>query len=127
MFLGKAAKVVSLLVGIVLALLGSFAIIMVQSSAIVEGGHDAAVFGTGMMLVALPFLIFPFSVHLARLLGVLLLLALAVVMLWLVFSPDFAAAHPAIYQAGAIAFGVLLVARIGLASRNKRSQSGRSG
>lgn len=125
MFLGKVAKIVSCLIGIVLALSGSFAIAMVLSGAVVEGGHDTVVFGIGMLLVALPFLIFPFSVHLARWLGVLLLLALAAAMLWLVFSPDFPAAHPAIYQAAAIAFGVLLIARVGLALRDKRTQFGK--
>lgn len=127
MFLGKIAKIVSLLVGIALALPGSFAIAMVLSGAVVEGGRDAAVFGIGMLLVALPFLIFPFSVHLARWLGVLLLLALIPIMLWLVFSPDFPATHPAMYQVAAIAFSVLLIARIGLALRDKRSQSSRPG
>jgi len=122
MFLSKVAKTISLVIGIVFALLGSSMIAMVLSGVVVEGGHDAAAFGTGMVLVALPFLIFPFSAHLARLLGVLLLLALAAVMLWLVFNPDFAAAYPAMYQVGAIAFGVLLTARVGLALRDKHTQ-----
>jgi hypothetical protein len=113
--LGKIIKIVSFLVGLFFASLGLFVFFTLASGSVVAGNRDALVTGICFVLVALPFLAFPFSRRLAKLLGVLVLLALAAAALWLVFSPNLVSAHPAIYQAAAIALGVLLVARVGLA------------
>jgi hypothetical protein len=118
--LGKIIKIVSFLVGLLFAGLGLFVLFTLASGAVVAGNRDALVTGICFVLVALPFLAFPFSLRLAKLLGVLVLLVLAAAALWLVFSPSLAVAHPAIYQVAAIALGVLLVARVGLALLRRR-------
>jgi hypothetical protein len=118
--LGKIIKIVSFLVGLLFAGLGLFVFFTLASGAVVAGSRDALVTGICFVLVALPFLVFPFSLRLAKLLGVLVLLVLAAAALWLMFSPNLAAAHPAIYQAATIALGVLLVARVGLALLRRR-------
>ena len=113
--LGKIIKIVSFLVGLLLGSLGLLVFLSLASGSVIAGKHDALVTGICFVLVALPFLVFPFSRRLAKLLGVLVLLALAAAAVRLVFSPNLASAHPAVYQVAAIALGVLLVARVGLA------------
>lgn len=118
--LGKIIKIVSFLVGLFFGALGLFVFFTLASGSVTAGKRDALVTGICFVLVALPFLALPFSRRLAKLLGVLVLLALAAAALWLVFSPNLASAHPAIYQVAAIALGVLLVARVGLALLRRR-------
>jgi hypothetical protein len=118
--LGKIIKIVSFLVGLFLGGLGLFVFFTLASGSVVAGIRAALITGICFVLVALPFLVFPFSRRLAKLLGALVLLVLAAAALRLVFSPNLATAHPAIYQVAAIALGVLLVARVGLALLRRR-------
>jgi hypothetical protein len=59
----------------------------------------------------------PFSTRLAKLLLVIAMFAFACGVLWLAFQPNLPSSHPATIQVAAIAFGVMLVARVGLALR----------
>lgn len=118
--LGKIIKLISFLVGLFFGGLGLFVFFTLASGSVIAGARDALVTGICFVVVALPFLVLPFSIRLAKLLGVLVLLVLAAAALGLVFSPNLSSAHPAIYQVAAIALGVLLVARVGLALLRRR-------
>jgi hypothetical protein len=118
------AKILVFLVGVCIALLGALWLYMAASGAVKGGIAGGYVAGIGFLLLATPILALPFSVHLAKSLLVVLLLFFAVGMLWLAFQPQLPTNHTALVQVAAIAFAVLLVARVGLALRRKFSASG---
>ena len=89
-----------------------------------KGRAAMGMMGYALLVIAMPFLAFLFSHRLAKVLGIIVLLAFAVTMLWLAFQPATPAKNPAIYQAAAIALGVLLFAGIGLPLWRKRSRPG---
>jgi len=124
MQLGKLAKAASLVTGSFLALFGFLFLAIAATGDFVQGQVVAVVMGVSLLLAALPPLAYRFSSRLARLLLVLLLFVLAAALLWLVFRPELPVARPAIYQVAAIAFAVLLLARVGLALRRNRSGVG---
>jgi hypothetical protein len=124
MQLGKLAKAASLLTGTVLALFGVLFLVVAAIGDFNQGRLVAIVMGSILLFAALPPLAYPFSARLAKLLLVLLLFASAAGLLWLVFRPAVPVARPGIYQAGAIAFAVLLLARVGLGLRRNRSGLG---
>jgi hypothetical protein len=112
------------LVGLCLAAVGSFWLCLAVSGAITTGASTGYVAGSGFLLVSAPLLAFPFSSRIATSLFVLALSALALGILWSAFQPELPSNHPALVQLAAIAFAVLLVARVGLALRRKRSARG---
>jgi hypothetical protein len=112
------------LVGVCLAALGTFWLFLAVSGAITPGATAGYVAGSGFLLVSAPLLAFSFSVRVARYLLVLALCALALGLLWSAFQPELPSNYPALVQLAAIAFAVLLVARVGLALRRKRSAQG---
>ena len=80
--------------------------------------------GAGFLLVAAPLLAFSFSVRVAKSLLVLVMFVLAFGTLWLAFQPNSPASHSALVQVAAIAFAVMLLARVVLVLRRKRSALG---
>ena len=89
-----------------------------------ESGKYFAYANVGVFtLLGIIFFSFPHSKRNAKLLLVFLLLSFAVLFLWLVFSQTLNTKNPILYQAGAIAFAVLLIARIGTSMRNRASKS----
>ena len=117
-------KGLTLLVGVCLAAVGTLWLFLALSGAITSGATAGYVAGSGFLLVSAPLLAYPFSVRVARYLLVLALCLLALDLLWSAFQPELPSNHPALVQLAAIAFAVLLVARVGLALRRKRSAQG---
>ena len=124
MQLGELARFVSILAGAFLALFGLLFLAIAATGDFVVGRSVAIVMGGSLFLFSLPFLAYPFSARVAKFLLVPLLCALAAAFLWLVFRPVLPVARPGIYQVGAIAFAVLLLARVGLGLRRNRSGLG---
>ena len=121
---GKLIGVTSFLVGFALFLFGAVWLYAYIAGDIAPRHPMALVMVVGMLLVSTPFLAFPFSKRAAKGLSVVLLIMFAAVMLWVTFHPGQPATHPGIYQTGAIAFAVLLLARVGLALRRNRPRQG---
>lgn len=119
-------RVFTFLVGACFALLGVIWVFIAASGAIKASPVAGYVAGVGFLFVAAPFLAFSFSVRVAKSLLVFVVLVLALGMLWLAFQPDLPTSHQALVQVAAIAFSVLLLARIGLALRDKRPTLGRT-
>jgi hypothetical protein len=117
-------KVLTFLVGACIALLGMTWVFTAISGAVKTSSVAGYVAGAGFLLIAAPLLAFSFSTRVAKSLLVLVMSALAFGMLWLAFQPDLPTNHPALVQLAAIAFAVMLLARIGLALRRKRSALG---
>jgi hypothetical protein len=80
-------------------------------------GYGASV---AFVVTGAPFLAFPFSANIAKLLGVFALFAYSATTLWLAFQPNLPDRNIALIQAATIAFAVLLSARVGLALRRNR-------
>ena len=112
------------LVGACIALLGVTGVFLAASGAVKTDPIAGYVAGVGFLLVAAPLLAFPFSVRVAKSLLVFALFVFAIGMLWLAFQPNLPTNHPAFVQVAAIAFAVMLLARVGLALRRKRSALG---
>ena len=119
MKLHSFAKILSFVVGASIALLGCLWIFIAASGALKTDPLAGYVPGAGFVLVAGPFLAFPFSVRVAKALLVFFMFVLAIGMLWFSFQPGLTATYPLLVQAGAIAFAVTLFARVGLALRRK--------
>lgn len=117
-------KVFTVLVGMCIALLGVVWVFMAASGAVKTNPVSGYVAGAGFLLVAAPLLAFPFSTRVAKSLLVLAMFVLAFGMLWLAFQPNSPASHPALVQVAAIAFAVMLLARVVLVLRRKRSGLG---
>ena len=124
MWPGKLLKVASVVAALVLALTGVVSFIAAGSGAFGQDKNFAIVAGLGFSLLAAPLFAFPFSKRIFRALGVVVLLALAASLIYSSFQPALAASRPAVYQLGAIAFAVLLVARVVLSVRGRRSRHG---
>ena len=118
------AKILSFLAGLCLAGLGVVWVFIAASGAVKANPFEGYFAGAGFLLVAAPLLAFPFSIRVAKALLAFVMVGLAVGMLWLAFQPDLPTTHPSLVQAAAIAFAVLLFARVGLALRRKRLASG---
>ena len=112
------------LAGTCFAALGAFWLFLAASSAITTGAFSGYMAGAGFLLVAAPLLAFPFSIRFAKLLLVFALCVLALGVLWSAFQPNLPFSYPALVQLAAIAFAVLLAARVGLALCRKRSAQG---
>ena len=122
MMLSKLTNVAALVIGLVLALAGAAALVAADTGAISPDGNAGVVAGAYCLLFAAPLVAYPFSKRSFRRLGVVALLALALGLLYLSFQLDVPAARPSLYQAGAIALPVLLVARIVLGVRAQKSR-----
>ena len=120
----NVSKIAMALLGSFFALLGIFYLAIAGIGDFSKGRTVMVVAGCSFLVISAPLFAFLFSRRLAKLLGVIALLAFAVAMAWLAFRPDTPAADPAKYQVGAIALVVLLLARVGLWLRGKRSWSG---
>jgi membrane associated rhomboid family serine protease len=89
-----------------------------------EPGKYFAYVNVGIFaLLGLMFFLAPHTKRYAKFILVFLLLSLAVTFIWLVFSQKLDTNNPVIYQAGAVAFAVLLIARISSWLRTGRSQN----
>lgn len=112
------------LAGVCFAALGTFWIFLAASGAITTGASSGYVAGAGFLLVSAPLLALLFSARVAKHLLIFALCVAAPGILWSSFQPELASNHPALVQLTAIAFAVLLVARVGLALHRKRSAQG---
>jgi hypothetical protein len=115
------ANIFSFLLGALAALLGATWLFVTASGAVKAAPIAGYVSGVGFLLVAAPLLTFPFSNRAAECSLAVALILLALSMLWLAFQPNLPTGHPLLVQAIAIAFAVMLFARIGLALRRNRS------
>ena len=120
----KLIKILAFLIGLLLLANAAVWVLMTSSGALSTGPAACYLASAGFVLAASPFLAFPFSTRLAKLLGALVLLALAFGMLWSVFRLNLPVESPELTQIAAIAFGVLVLARVGLALRRKHSGVG---
>jgi hypothetical protein len=118
------AKILSFLAGLCLASIGVAWVFIAAPGAVKASPFTGYFVGAGFLSVAAPLLAFPFSLRLAKALVALVMLGLAVGTLWLAFQPDLPSSHPWLVQAAAIAFAVMLFARVGLALRRKLSALG---
>ena len=121
---GKLAKALSFTAGLALAFLGVADLVMAASGAVVVGSTGAYVAGAVFLLGAAPLLVFPFSVRLAKGLGIAVLLAFAVAALWMAFGASPPPGQPWKFRVAAVAFAGLLLFRIWLARRGKVSRLG---
>ena len=117
-------KVFTFLVGTCIALLGVIWVFVAASGAVKTSPVAGYVAGAGYLLAAAPLLAFSFSVRVAKSLLVFAMFAFAFGMLWLAFQPNLPTNYPVLVQVAAIAFAVMLLARVGLALRRKRSALG---
>ena len=124
MQLGKLVKAISFIAGVALALCGFAAIAMAASGAVTVGTTGAYVAGGSFLFAAAPLLAVPFSIRIAKVLGLLVLLAFAADVLWLAFGSSLAPDRNWKFQAAAIAFAGLLLFRLWLARRGKGSRLG---
>jgi hypothetical protein len=119
MKLQTLSKAAAFLLGACVALLGAVSIFVAASGAVHPSATFAYLSGVGFLLMAAPLVAFAFSRRLAKALLVLFLVALALAMLWLTFQPDRPVDHAAFAQVAAIAFAVMLLARVGLSWHRK--------
>jgi hypothetical protein len=117
-------KVFTFFVGACIALLGVVWIFIAASGAVKTDPVASYVAGAGFLLAAAPLLAFPFSTRVAKSFLILATFVIAFGMLWLAFQPNSPANQPALVQVAAIAFAVMLLARVVLVLRRKRSASG---
>ena len=120
----KIVKILAFLIGLLLLANAAIWLVMTSSGAVSTGAIAGYLASAAFLLAAFSFLVFPFSTRLAKLSGTLVLLALACGMLWAVFRLNLPVESPKLAQIAAIAFGVLLLARVGLALRRKHSGVG---
>lgn len=114
-------KTLSFLVGVCIALIGAVWVFIATSVAVKTSSIGPYIAGAGFVLVAAPLLTFPFSVRAAKSLFILFMFTLALGMLWLAFQLNMPTNHSTLVQMAAIAFVVLLLARVGSAVHRKRS------
>ena len=124
MKLRTLTKVFTFLVGAFVALLGVVWVFVTASGAVKADPVAGYVASAGFLLIAAPLLAFPFSTRVAKSLLVLAMFVLAFGMLWLAFQPNSPASHPVLVQVASIAFAVMLVTRVVLVLRRKRSALG---
>ena len=81
-----------------------------------EEGKTAAVLGgLAFGLAALPMLVAPFALRLAKVLLAAFLLVFSLLMIIAAFNPPAAVTSPGVYQVAAIALAVLVISRLVLA------------
>ena len=117
-------KIVMALVGLGFALVGALNLWISSTGDFSQGREIVTIAGGIFLVIAAPFLAFPFSRKISKVLGAIVLLAFSAAMVWLAFRASNPAAYPWSYQIGAIALALLLVARIPLVLRTKRAQAG---
>ena len=121
---GNLSKVAMAFLGVCFTLVGALNLVIAAIGNFSMGRTAVTAMGFAFLVIATPFFAFLYSRNLAKLLGAVVLLVFAAAMIWLSFLPDTPAPDPTIYQVAAIPLGVLLIARIGLALRGKRSRAG---
>ena len=119
---GAVPKIVMGIAGAFFAQLGAVFLWVWSIGDFTTGKTATFAMGAAYLLVSLPFFAFLYSRQLAKVLGVLVLLAFAVSMVWLAFLPSNPAPNPTIYQIAAIALCVLLLARLVLRWRRAGGQ-----
>lgn len=118
---GRLPKVAMAILGAGFGLAGLLLLVVASIGNFSMGRGAVAAMGIGCLAIATPFFAFLHSRQWARRLAAIVLLAFAGTTLWLSFRPNTPAPDPTITQAAAIALTVLLLARIGLALRAKRT------
>ena len=118
------SKVIMALLGSAFALLGALNLWISLIGDFSRGRTAVAIAGGSLLFISLPFFAFLFSRKLSNILGSIVLLALSGSVAWFVFQHSIPAANPQLYQIGAIALVVLVLARIGSGLRHNRPESG---
>ena len=121
---GKLINMAAIAIALVLAAAGVVAIWASYSGAIQPDGSAGIVVGTACFMAAAPLFALPYSWRVFRILGVVDLLALSAALLYLSFQADIPTSRPSVYQVGAVALAVLLLARVVLRLRGKRGRQG---
>lgn len=121
-------KVVSALVGVFLLACGVLWLYIGATHRTNEGQTAILISSGAFIAIALVLIAFPFSLILAKKLGVIVLSLFALGMLWLVFAPDSIVHRPSgsslAVQAAAIAFAILLAFRMWNSFRRPKNQTG---
>jgi hypothetical protein len=118
----KFIKFIGFVAGLTFAATGVVMLFAAASGAVVKGQTGAYVMGLGWLATAVPLLVLPFSSRLAARIGAIVLAAFGLFALWVAFGSRMPA--PLSFQFAAVAFGMLLLVRVGLALRRKRSGMG---
>ena len=117
-------KIVMALVGSGFALVGALNVWIASTGNFSQGREVPAIAGGVFLVIATPFLAFPFSRRISRILAAIVLLAFSAALVWLALRASNPATYPWTYQVGAIALAFLLLARVSLGLRTKRVQAG---
>ena len=112
------------LVGTGLAIMGALNLWIFATGDFSQRREVVAAAGGFFLVVAAPFLAFPFSRKISKFLCVFVLVAFSATMVWLAFRASNPATYPWSYQVGAIALALLLLSRIALVLRTKKVQAG---
>ena len=116
----KLIKATSLICGLAIAANG-FVWFWIGTSGAIQSNSNVGYFaGAGFLMVAAPFLAFPFHRRSSKILAIIALLLFACIFLWLAFQLGQPFEQRALVQVAAIALVVLLFARVGLAWYRRR-------
>ena len=117
-------KILMMLAGSGLAIMGLNSLWISAIGKFSQGRGVVVATGCFFLVIAAPFLAFPFSQKISKFLGAIALLAFAAAMMWLAFRPSNPATYPWTYQVAGIALASLLLSRIAFVLRSRKSQSG---
>ena len=107
--------------GIVLLGAGIFQFLIVTSGAFAEGADGASLFAACLCALAVPLLVVPFSIRLARILGIACLVCFVAAMWWAAFVSG--ETTPSVeFRVAAVFFTLLLLLRIGVAFRKRAAR-----
>jgi hypothetical protein len=120
---GAIRKIAALVLGSASVLVALGLLWLAASGSIVEGRGGAYLLSAGFFSIATPCIALLFSVRLAKLLTLVLLVIFAITMLWAAFASTVTASPP-LFQAAAVVFGILVSFRVVLALRRQHAAIG---
>jgi hypothetical protein len=118
----EAITFLAVIAGVVLAAVGALVLFIAVSGDFVQGQTGAYVAGASCIAIATPLLLLPVYPRLATTLTFLALALFALGVLWTAFGSGISTTLT--FRASALAFGVLLLIRVGLFLRRRRSGMG---
>ena len=124
MTIPRPLKWVAFAAGAVIALYGVALLAIVFSGSVNAGHAPLTVSGVSALAASTPFLVLPFSSRAARTLLLVVLFGFGAGMLWIAFGGRHATTPTTWFRAAAVAFALVLLARLGVAWRSRVSRSG---
>ncbi|MEC3887419.1 hypothetical protein [Xanthomonas campestris] len=121
----KLLKLLAGLAGVMLAATGALLVALVIAGQVREGQTGALISGIGFLVMAAPALATPFSLRAAKRLLMLTLCCLAALAIWLSFWPKEGVMPMLQLRVAVLAFPVLLMFRLILARRHKKTKLGK--